>query len=584
MSHLVAVLSAGLFLAVAGCTPESTAQPGSRLTSEPTTVDLDLGPADLFAGYEAHRVLMQGNGLVLDTRNWSTGGLPGRVITDVIEANSGANVALPVKVTDLKLTTVGDAPPGSKIITMLRHGPTFFQSAGWSDWETLSTISPGEKSASGGVKDLGRDCYVQFRADLVSESPNAAPLLRGMSLSLVRQVTQRFEPQLQVKECEIPRIVRSTIQFAYERPDQKDLAWLRKECKLDALVAGKKTEMEKLVAVLEWASTRKNVRGAAGDNHLGGMDPYPWNIRKIFSLDDGGTVYGHCASYSQLIITAAVSLGWQARHFNDEGYRTCTHEVLEVWVNELAKWVYFDPSLGTYYTDKDGKPLSITEMHDLFVEFYCEPGKTLKDYLPRVENLEQDKGWLRRKAIDFKKLDVTVKTNDYTYGEKKPWDWTDGQGIMSAGFLQLTPRNNFHSQPNPPFLRYGYSPEGVNGFPCWSDEKTPLWYDDANKAKGEKFPDGLTRNWFVRRRDFNWTLNQASIRMVRTGVGEIAVEVGTSQPFFRKFVATMNGKSSEVKSPFMWKITPGENSLTVNCVDEFDRPGIPSTVKLEMGK
>lgn len=591
MSSRRAVVASIAMLIVAGC-QSGPADSISRLAMNPTAVDVDLGPPDLNAGLEAHRVIRDRNSLVLDTRNWSTGGLPGRIVSDVIELDSGAIIALPVKITSVRLTTAGSAPAGNRLVTMVRHGPTFFQTAGWSEWQTLSAITRPNEVVVGRVGDFGSDPYLQFCVEFVSDSPKSAPSLSGMVLSYVRQSTARFDPILRVPEADIPRIVRSTIGdgFGYERPDQRDLVWLRKTCNLDGVVAGKKTEMERIVALLDWVSKRKNIRGDEATRRLG-KGPYPWDLNRIFDPRDGGVVFGHCASYAELLIAALGSMGWQARHANVEGYRSCTHEVVEVWVNQMSKWVYLDPSLGTRYTSREtGEPMSLLELHDAFVSFYCEPGRTLKDYLPRVEQLDLDKGWQRRSKLDFANIPTSVHSNDYTYGEHRPWDWTDGQGVMSAGFIQLTPRNNLFSKPEPLFVRFGYNPEGVNGYPVFTDEQTPLWYDD--RAAGP-FPEGLTRNWFTRRRDFNWTLNQVSLRMTRIGADRIRVELGNSQPFFRQYVATVSGwgrdakahqpRPQAVRSPFVWTIRPGGNRLEVNCVDAFGRQGIPSRVTVCVG-
>ena len=110
------------------------------------------------------------------------------------------------------------------------------------------------------------------------------------------------------------------------------------------LVAGNKGEFEQLKALLDWVAKRENKRP-----ELRNPDgSYPWNIHQVVKEENGGTVYGHCMSYCEAFVSAAISLGWQARHFAIKGFRDTNHEVAEVWVNELRKWVYMDPSLHTY--------------------------------------------------------------------------------------------------------------------------------------------------------------------------------------------------------------------------------------------
>ena len=142
---------------------------------------------------------------------------------------------------------------------------------------------------------------------------------------------------------------------------------------------------------------------------------------------------------------------------------------------------------------------------------------------------------------------------------------------MTTAWLQMTPRCNFYDKPSPVFRRFGHNPTGANGFPVWVDARTPP-------------RTRRTRNFFTRRRDFYWTLNQASMRLVRLGEDTVAVELGASQPFFKQYRLTVNGAAStQSEGQFQWKLRPGRNELEVNCADEFGRPGVPSRVVVVLG-
>ena len=68
------------------------------------------------------------------------------------------------------------------------------------------------------------------------------------------------------------------------------------------------------------------------------------------------------------------------RHWSIQGIRDTNHEVPEIWVNDLGKWVFFDPSLDTYYADpRTGKPLNLLEMHKLYLKTVRRRGEIQRE-------------------------------------------------------------------------------------------------------------------------------------------------------------------------------------------------------------
>ena len=137
---------------------------------------------------------------------------------------------------------------------------------------------------------------------------------------------------------------------------------------------------------------------------------------------------------------------------------------------------------------------------------------------------------------------------------------------MTAGWMQLTPRNNWHSQPEPAYKYFGEGPEGYGGFPLYLDDQTPVPGQDASL-------------WYTRKRDFWWTLNQASLRLVRTGAASLRVECGNSQPFFKRYLAEYGSSDwKPAEERFTWRLQPGENRLEVIPEDQFGKRGIASAI------
>ncbi len=506
-----------------------------------------LTARDLYAGLEATRVIPKGDSLVLDARNLQKTGGAGVIITDVLDLIGTGILSNEGSISDLGIQITANAEAPAHIAVEVRTGTSFFQTeATWSKWQP----------AIGAIIPRGR--YAQFRFVLTTTDARVLPAITGAKITYQANPSV-FPEAVILLEDQVQQILVSPVVFGYERPDQSDLTWLRQTFKLDEVIAGKQNEFGQLKALLDWVAKRKNKRPEM-QNPDGS---YPWNIRKALGEENGGTIYGHCMSYCETLISAVISLGWQARHLAIKGFRDTNHEVAEIWVNELNKWVYLDPSLDTYYADrKTGQPLSLLEMHNIYTNFVLKPGE--------IQRRGEDVNLSRVEALRGKHP-IKCVTNDYTYGEHEKWDWEYGHGYLTAGWMQLTPRNNWQSQPEPWCRAFAEDPDGYCGFPVYIDEKTPI-------------VESSTAVWYTRPRDLWWSLNQASFRLIRTGDDTLSVECGNSQPFFKRYLARIDGGEwKPVDSHFQWKLGIGRNQLEINVEDEFGRKGIVSKASVRLG-
>jgi hypothetical protein len=369
---------------------------------------------------------------------------------------------------------------------------------------------------------------------------------------------------------DIQKIVRSPVEFHYERPDQEKLARFRKAARLDEVVAGGRDDFENLVRLMDWVGSGTNVRDGTGARP---DVPYPWDIERVLEITPRGQflVKGHCMSYAEVLITAATALGYHARHWAIEGFRDMGHEVAEIWVPRLGKWVYFDPSLTSYYHDLTTKtPLNVLELHRVVAERFLKDGEDM-NWFSAGENNESAKARVREVGG---KRHVGCRVGPYRYGQPMPrdYDWGWEHGYLAAGFVQLTPRNDFHSHPEMASRHFG-GPERLvaDGYPFWVDEKTPP------KKEGNK----EVNNWLTRPRDFNWTLDQAALGLVKDQEGTLLVEFGQSMPYFRHYRMEVSGvEVKDVANPFAWKLKAGANRLEVTPVDVYGKTGRKSTVEV----
>jgi hypothetical protein len=534
------------------------------LSGRASSTEIELTPRELYAGYEAYKVVLENSGarLALDPHVFQCGTeRHGVVVTDPIDLGPhDGRIGLNGTVTAVVVEVAATLPPGAAVEIDARTGPNRFDESGWSAWRRLRRLRETVREVAGR--------YLQLRITLRGTAPDTRPALTGIKLTPTVMVAEPWKGKLTAVRQDIQPIVRSPVALHYERPDQPKLARFRRSARLDEVVAGGRDDFERLVRLMDWVGSGSNVRDGAWEGK-----PYPWDIEQVFEITPDGkpVIRGHCMSYAEVLITAATALGYHARHWAIEGFRDMGHEVVEIWVPSLRKWVYFDPSLTSYYFDKDTKePLNVLELHRIVAERFVKAGEDM-NWLSRGENNETAKARVHEVGG---KAPVGCRVGPYSYGRPMPrdYDWGWLHGYLAAGFVQLTPRNDFHSHPEAVSQHFGGAARLVaDGYPFWVDEKTPPWRDGT----------GAVNHWYTRPRDFYWTLDQVTLVLVKAKEGTLLVEFGQSMPFFQRYRVTVDGlERIAVANPFLWTLRAGSNRLEVAPVDEWGKVGVPSVVEM----
>ncbi len=563
--------------------------------------EIILDAKALLNGFQAKRVVAdeKGKKLVFDPNALkSDKGLRGVVITDVIDLAGSGPVSPAAAVKSVEVELKAETPEGTLIAVELRSGASFFKQDNWSTWSRLS----GTRAKTGGLK--GR--YVQVKLTLTAKEGGKRPQVTSLTLKPELALAGSLAG-IKVVEDKLQRIVRSPVTFHYERPDHEHLVKFRKAARLDEVVSGKleknyagkplrsKKQIEldeeiikasgagedllQLIRLMDWTGACFNDRtkGIAAKTYKK-VGYYDWNIDSVWKLVEvelegkkvkRPTIYGHCMSYSEVLTIAATAMGFKARHLAVVGVRERSHEVCEIWVPSLGKWVYFDPSLSNYYFDKKTKvPMCIIEMHNVIVDNFIPEGKTVNWFMSRrgktsseVEEYVSSKGGSKKP--------IGSRLGEWKYGAPMPanYAWWWSHGYMVSGFVQITARNDFHANPAKNPRKFEHYP-GYAGYPLWTDRKTPY----------RKRSTPVTRM-----RDFYWSLDQAGVKLTAKADGELAVEFGNSMPFFKKFEAKIDGKSAETAGKLTWKLKKGQNKLEVTPIDEFGKKGVTSSITLEFG-
>ena len=524
---------------------------------------LTLNARQLYNGFEARRVLLsdEGDAVRLDARAFDVGRRRNGVLTtDPLDLGPAQGlIALPARLRAVSVAVQADVPEAAAVTVEIRTGAHAFDLASWTPWKKLDGLDAALNDVAGR--------HVQVRLTLTAAQRDRLPAVRALTLTPDFE-QQRAKASVAVKDSHIETIVRSPIEFHYERQDHPRMVQFREENKLDDVVAGATNDFERLVRLMDWTGACNNIRRTRRERNEDGS--YAWDIDKVFSLDgDKPNIYGHCMSYAEVLITAAISMGYlSARHYAVQGFRDATHEVVEVWVPDMGRWVYLDPSLTNYYYDKEtGRPLDIIEIHDIVAKLFVPDGKDMHWFSNRRSKETRS----RVREVGGKNPAIGCRLGPSLYGAPMPadYDWGWRHGYLALGFLQMTPRNDYHSHPEKVSKRFEHRP-GYDGFPFWVDAKTP--------------PTRGGHNWFTRRRDFHWTLDQAALRLTQEADTDtvLLVEFGHSMPFFKEYRLTVDGRASATaESVYRWTLNKGLNRLEVAPVDEFGKVGQGSFAVVE---
>jgi hypothetical protein len=512
-----------------------------------------FSPEMLFNAYQASPMaLAPGKAYVtLDLRNLSSN-FTGEIITDAIDfldtANGGVTVL--AGLSNVTVRTQSTVPAGASITLYYKTGSTFFTETGWTSWTQAPATSCDLISLAGR--------YMKIRFVLTTNSKSSLPQISRVALYANYAGLPIFASPVTAASYQNERIVTSPLTFGYETRDNAAVKTFTTNNNLASVIAAKTDEFDKFYALADWTARRNNDRNYS-------WNPYPWDITQVFLSN--GSVRGHCMSYAEVFITGLTGLGYYARHWAIEGYcpdgpepLSYNHEVAEVWSNKYKKWVYIDATLDTYYADPvTHEPLSILQMHNIFVNTFLNPGQTIYDW-----------DSLNAHILAIGGMNAPIECHDgyYHYGTYEPvYDWGMTQGYTTCGFMELTERNNFHSQPAPSYSGFG---QGMTTtFHIWSDDHTPPYDNSMTKFSN-------------RVRDFYWTLNQASIKAKRGAENSITLEFGNSQPFFKQYSVSIDGGAAakQAGGAYTWTLHSGTNTVNVSPEDNWGTAGLPSTLSV----
>jgi hypothetical protein len=432
-------------------------------------------------------------------------------------------------------------PPGTAVQLAVRTGSTpdaFEENWGpWRPWQATDTAFQFER-------------FAQWRIELKSSSAGATPIVQRVVVRFSAAPTASTGPFKNIKVVEDvnQKIVRSSYSFAYAAHNGNSKV-LRDRWKLESVIAGAGTEMERFKALRQWV---RNQWQNGWDK--GALSYIPsWDARIILSLAPNNLSLGMCTHYATTFVQCAQALGIPARPV----FRG--HALSEVWSNDFKKWIVMDAGLdandkrrATYHFERDGVPLGELEVQQA--------------------NLEPTQ-WSKIRV-------VATNMSDGSPQVEPPFATPLNQDFMRAAdmppqfFMPL--RNNFvdHREPEEPEHGEGYFK--FLGHIYWKSRNTP----------DIRWTDFFT----TREADLYWTLNQAQMHLSTEGNQEGALQVmlDTVTPNFAgyevrldggewlalpatqgatlsslKTIKSFPGKTTGACVAFAWQLHGGQNSIEV---------------------
>jgi hypothetical protein len=151
--------------------------------------------------------------------------------------------------------------------------------------------------------------------------------------------------------------------FYYETPENGRMRDVKRYFKLDS-VAGNGDEISKLLNIMYWIH-----------NHIT-HDGSNFALAEIDAIDlfhyHKATGKGiNCRHLAIALNEMYLSMGWKSRYVTcrpkDEDDQDC-HVINCVWVDNLQKWIWLDPTFAAYVKDEKGNFLSINEVRERLID------------------------------------------------------------------------------------------------------------------------------------------------------------------------------------------------------------------------
>lgn len=325
------------------------------------------------------------------------------------------------------------------------------------------------------------------------------------------------------------------------------MAVLRQEFGLEQVVAEAESEFEAFLALKRWVRSRWN-HGWSGVEVQDGLDCLRYAAQgKQFQ----------CGHFARTYVDCARALGWPARvtgiaieeceQPRDYNIGNVGHAIVEIWSNELEKWVALDPDVNCYYR-RYGVPLSALEIREAWLYGGEDEVELVQDEPTFVVPSGGPVVDLLRDEAPYRDWsDEAIRVMFERFGRYRVMDYYARVNV--AGFDYVDKRTL------PTFIHH-FAPA---------------------TARPTSNPD-----------DLYWSLNMVRLA-AKPSWGEsgsrLSITLEHCTPWFDHYEARIDGGAwSSVEASFDWPMHEGANRLEVRTVNTRGRAGVVSWIEVAHAK
>jgi len=469
-------------------------------------------------------------------------------------------IILPASINSVRLGLLGndDNPWVGSIV--FRTGSSPYVGSSWSAWQAFNTSE----------KLTGVARYMQLKISFPSMVAHDA-LTRLEIVSQYQIDDLKPENTWVVKSLVNHSRIVSSFDFPMENPLHPKLRQLRMEYNLDSVVAGAVTQLDTLRALSSWVAGQWDWYLLPPDREI-----KEWDALDILDEGpDGKQRGGYCLHYAISLMQAVQSFGFPARVVNCNYSVWSGHEMTEVWVGDLSKWILMDGNFDIYFADNESKePLNTLELHQRFLEHYY-PGESIDrddwsrpSFVSRTEHAGKPSnvigvvgGGARQGAL-----------SEYEWW-KPPVDlspYCGGFGFLNTGYFRFLPRSNYLSKPTPVPVNHGRTHWGWDGYLCWFDSQTP--------------PSQEHKIFTNREADLYWNIDEVGFTATRIGNNSLKLNVTSNLMPGSQFDIRLSGiPQLLVEREATLELGEGLNRIDMKVRNSQGRIGKVSKLKIMIG-
>lgn len=220
--------------------------------------------------------------------------------------------------------------------------------------------------------------------------------------------------------------------FTYQPADHPALVKIRTDLKLDS-IAGKGSELSQVFNLLHWVHNLIK--------HDGNSDnPSLKNAIDLINTCKANNRGVNCRMLAIILNECYLSLGIKSRYITcmprETKFDDC-HVINMVYIKDLDKWIWIDPTFDAYVMDEKGNLLGVQEVRERLIK--GQPLVLNADANWNRENLQTKKGYLENyMAKNLYRLETPVAS------EYNAETWTKDRSIS---YVELLPLDGLEQTP-----------------------------------------------------------------------------------------------------------------------------------------